>query len=34
VNYIIIAGIIGILIYTNMKKKNEEKGKIDGKDPL
>jgi signal peptidase I len=33
VNYIIIAGIIGILIYTNMKKKNEEKGKIDGKDP-
>ena len=30
VNYIIIAGIIGILIYTNMKKKNEEKGKIDG----
>ena len=29
VNYIIIAGIIGILIYTNMKKKNEEKGKID-----
>ena len=34
VNYIIIAGIIGILIYTNMKKKNEEKGNIDGKDPL
>jgi signal peptidase I len=34
VNYIIIAGIIGILIYTNMKKKNEEEGKIDGKDPL
>jgi signal peptidase I len=34
VNYIIIAGIIGILIYTNMKNKNEEKGKIDGKDPL
>ena len=34
VNYVIIAGIIGILIYTNMKKKNEEKGKIDGKDPL
>ena len=34
VNYIIIAGIIGILIYTNMKKKNEEKGKLDGKDPL
>jgi signal peptidase len=34
VNYIIIAGIIGILIYTNIKKKNEEKGKIDGKDPL
>ena len=34
VNYIIIAGIIGILIYTNIKKKNEEKGKIDGRDPL
>ena len=34
VNYIIIAGIIGILIYTNMKKKNEEEGKIDGKDQL
>ncbi|HZB65587.1 MAG TPA: signal peptidase I [Nitrososphaeraceae archaeon] len=34
VNYIIIAGIIGILIYTNMKKKNEEKGTIDGKDPV
>ncbi|HEU5461924.1 MAG TPA: signal peptidase I [Nitrososphaeraceae archaeon] len=34
VNYIIIAGIIGILIYTNIKKKNEEKGKIDGKDPV
>ncbi|HEX5981317.1 MAG TPA: signal peptidase I [Nitrososphaeraceae archaeon] len=34
VNYILIAGIIGILIYTNMKKKNEEKGKIDGKDPV
>jgi signal peptidase I len=30
VNYVIIAGIIGILIYTNMKKKNEEKGKLDG----
>jgi signal peptidase len=30
VNYIIIAGIIGILIYTNMKKKNEEKGNIEG----
>ena len=29
VNYIIIAGIIGILIYTNMKKKNEEKRKLD-----
>ncbi|HEX6647692.1 MAG TPA: signal peptidase I [Nitrososphaeraceae archaeon] len=29
VNYVIIAGIIGILIYTNMKKKNEEKGKLD-----
>jgi signal peptidase len=27
VNYIIIAGIIGILIYTNIKKKNEEKDK-------
>ena len=34
VNYIIIAGIIGILIYTNMKKKNDEKGKIEGNDPL
>ena len=30
VNYVIIAGIIGILIYTNMKKKNEEKRKLDG----
>ena len=27
VNYIIIAGIIGILIYTNIKKKNDEKDK-------
>ena len=27
VNYIIIAGIIGILIYTNVKKKNDEKDK-------
>ena len=34
VNYVIIAGIIGILIYTNMKKKNEKKGKLDGKDSL
>lgn len=34
VNYIIIVGIIGILIYTNIKKKNEEKGKLDGKDPI
>ena len=34
VNYIIIVGIIGILIYTNMKKKNEEKGKVDGRDPI
>jgi len=34
VNYIIIVGIIGILIYTNMKKKNEEKRKLDGKDPI
>ncbi len=34
VNYIIIVGIIGILIYTNMKKKNEEKGKLNGKDPI
>jgi signal peptidase len=35
VNYIIIVGIIGILIYTNMRKKNEEKeGKGDGKDPI
>jgi signal peptidase len=35
VNYIIIVGIIGILIYTNMRKKNEEKeGQGDGKDPI
>ena len=34
VNYVIIAGIIGILLYTNLKKKKEEKGKLDGKDPL
>ncbi len=35
VNYIIIVGIIGVLIYTNMRKKNEEKeGKGDGKDPI
>lgn len=34
VNYVIIAGIIGILLYTNLKKKNEEKGKLDGKDPI
>jgi signal peptidase len=34
VNYIIIAGIIGILIYTNIKKKKDEKGKIDGNNPL
>jgi signal peptidase I len=34
VNYIIIAGIIGILIYTNIKKKKNEKGKIDGNNPL
>jgi signal peptidase I len=35
VNYIIIVGIIGILIYTNMRKKNEEKeGKGDGKEPI
>jgi len=27
VNYIIIAGIIGVLIYTNIKKKNDEKDK-------
>ena len=27
VNYIIIAGIIGILIYTNIKKNNDEKDK-------
>ena len=27
VNYIIIAGIIGILIYTNIKKKNDKKDK-------
>lgn len=34
VNYIIIVGIIGILIYTNMKKKNPEQDKLDGKDPV
>ncbi|MGZ5490487.1 MAG: signal peptidase I [Nitrososphaeraceae archaeon] len=34
VNYIIIAGIIGILIYTNIKKKNDEKGKIEGNNPF
>ena len=35
VNYIIIVGIIGILIYTNMRKKNEEKeSQGDGKDPI
>ena len=34
VNYVIIAGIIGILLYTNLKKKNEEKGKFDGQDPI
>ena len=34
VNYIIIVGIIGILIYTNMKKKNQEQDKLDGKDPV
>ena len=34
VNYIIIAGIIGILIYTNIKKKNDEKGQIEGNNPL
>ena len=34
VNYIIIAGIIGILIYTNIKKKNDEKGKIEGNNPI
>jgi signal peptidase I len=34
VNYIIIAGIIGILIYTNIKKKKDEKGKIDGNNSL
>ena len=34
VNYIIIAGIIGILIYTNIKKKKDEKGKIDGNNAL
>jgi signal peptidase len=34
VNYIIIVGIIGILIYTNMKKKNPDQDKLDGKDPV
>jgi signal peptidase len=32
VNYIIIAGIVGVLIYTNFRKKNDEKDKIEGKD--
>ena len=32
VNYIIIAGIVGILIYTNFRKRNdEEHDKIEGK---
>ena len=34
VNYIIIVGIIGILIYTNMKKKNPDQDKLNGKDPV
>ena len=32
VNYFIIAGIVGILIYTNFRKRNDEKDKIEGKD--
>ena len=32
VNYIIIAGIVGVLIYTNFRKRNDEKDKIEGKD--
>jgi len=31
VNYIIIAGIVGILIYTNFRKRNDEHDKIEGK---
>jgi signal peptidase I len=34
VNYIIIAGIVGILIYTNFRKRNDEKDKIEGKDSI
>lgn len=32
VNYIIIVGIVGVLIYTNFRKRNDEKDKIEGKD--
>ena len=31
VNYIIIAGIVGILIYTNFRKRSDEHDKIEGK---
>ncbi len=31
VNYIIIAGIVGILIYTNFRKRTDEQDKIEGK---
>lgn len=34
VNYIIIAGIVGILIYTNFRKRNDENDKIEGKDSI
>ena len=34
VNYIIIAGIVGILIYTNFRKRNDEKDKVEGKDSI
>jgi signal peptidase I len=32
VNYIIIVGIVGVLIYTNFRKRNDEKDKNEGKD--
>ncbi len=32
VNYIIIVGIVGVFIYTNFRKRNDEKDKNEGKD--
>jgi signal peptidase I len=32
VNYIIIVGIVGVLIYTNFRKRNDEKDKNEAKD--